>query len=144
LETIPVDSSVTFRGHAKGVRYDNPTETREWSEMLYEVCLDDPPFVDESLKHYPITGPFLVESDWPLKGRWHYSGSFYWFRSDVSRKRQIADGYWMAELWPQSLSEKAEAGCLFGQTCARLYDQRELQRMRDWFAAWRRERGQIV
>ncbi len=140
LATIPADDSVTFRGHAKGVKYDDPHATREWAEMLYEICLDDPAFVDASLTQYPCCGPFVVESDWPRPGRWHFSGAFYWFRSSVLKNPtaiQVEENYWGAELWPQTVWERSDAGVLFGQTCGRLYNRHELERMKDWIKDWR-------
>lgn len=141
LDTIRADDdSITFRGHAKGVRYDNPEETRDWSSMMYEVCLDNENYVDAMLENYPCCGPFVVESDWPNHGRWHFSGAFYWFRtSELMREKSKVgnEGYWLAELWPQIMWERPQAGVLFGQTCARLYDKPELQRMKEWLAGWR-------
>jgi hypothetical protein len=140
LDTLPIDNSMTFRAHAKGVRYENPSETRDWTEMMYEICLDDPLHVESALEGYPVCGPFVVESDWPRQGRWHFSGAFFWFRSNCLSKpnaKQVELNYWGVELWPQSLWERSDVGVLFGQTCARLYDGHELKRMRAWLAEWK-------
>ena len=63
LETLPKnDNSVTFRGHAKGVKYPDPGGMKPWTEMLYEICLDDPEYVQASLDQYPVSGPFVVDN----------------------------------------------------------------------------------
>jgi len=143
LQTIPRDNSITFRGHAKGVKYSDAQKTREWTEMLYEVCLDDQSHIAATLEQYPVAGPFVVESDWPAPKRWHFSGAFFWFRSSALSKpnaRRVDENYWGVELWPQSLWERSEVGVLFGQKCARLYDNHELERMKGWLADWKSQK----
>ena len=145
LETLPkFDGSVTFRGHAKGVKYESPETMKPWTEMLYEICLSDPEYVLASLNQFPTTGPFVVDNRWPEgnKHGWFYSGGFFWFRNaDALRQPeafQIRPDYWGAELWPGSLFKReTEAGTLFGQNCGHLYEPKELARMQQWLAEWR-------
>ena len=148
LETIPRDDSITFRGHAKGVRYDNPETIagiREWSEMLYEICLDDPEHVSASLNQFPVAGPFMVDGEWKSGNRygWFYSGGFYWFTSEVFKKpewNEIRADYWGVELWLGQHIPRIEAGILFGHGCAHLYDTEERERMKQWLSEWRESR----
>ena len=147
LETLPTeDDSVTFYGHAKGVKYDDPTHTRDWTEILYEVCLDDPAYVQASLDHHPTTGPFIRTTPWEggSKHHWFFSGAFFWFRNaDVFAKpewTEIRQDYWGSELWPGSLFTRTEAGELFGQECGHLYEPQELARMQAWLIDWRMRR----
>ena len=147
LETLPRDNrSVTFYGHAKGVKYNDAMQTRDWSQMLYEVCLDDPEYVQSSLDHFPTTGPFIRTTPWEggATHHWFFSGSFFWFRNedvfnnpDWSRIRQ---DYWGTELWPGSLFPRAEAGELFGQECGHLYEPQELARTQTWLSDWKSRR----
>lgn len=142
LNTVPHDDSVTFYGHAKGVKYDNPEETREWTSMLYEVCLDDPAFVDASLEQYPISGPFINEEHWKeITHGWHFAGSFYWFNNasvfDMSNWSDVQQCYWGSETWPGCHFSRDQAGALFGTGVGRLYDLSELERMRGWLSEWR-------
>lgn len=144
LESLPQnDSSVTFYGHAKGVRYDDPQQTSAWTEMMYEVCLDDPDYVQASLDQFPTTGPFIRTVSWEggAKHKWFFSGSFFWFRNaDVFSKpewSQIRHDYWGSELWPGTLFRREEAGELFGQECGHLYEPQELGKMRLWLNDWR-------
>ena len=147
LETLPKeDGSVTFYGHAKGVKYDDPMHTRDWTQMLYEVCLDDPAYVEASLDHHPTTGPFIRTTPWEggAKHHWFFSGAFFWFRNaDVFSKpewQKIRQDYWGSELWPGSLFTRTEAGELFGQECGHLYEPQELARMQAWLVDWRTRR----
>jgi hypothetical protein len=149
LETLPRNNeSVTFYGHAKGVKYDDGTQIQAWTRMLYEVCLDDPTYVQASLDQFPISGPFIRTTPWEggAKNHWFFSGAFFWFRNrEVFSKPDwslIRPDYWGSELWPGNLFTRVEAGELFGQECGHLYEQRELKRMEAWLKDWRlRRRG---
>jgi hypothetical protein len=143
LETLPVgNGSITFRGHAKGVKYDNPLEHREWTEMLYEICLDDPEHISATLGQYPVAGPFCVDNRWPGGNRfgWYFSGGFYWFTSDILKKpnaKQIRQDYWGSELWPGQHYDRKDIGILFGQNCGHLYNANEVERMKTWLEEWK-------
>ena len=143
IETLPVgDGSITFRGHAKGVKYENPLEHRDWTEMLYEICLDDPEHVAATLGQYPVAGPFCVDNRWPGGNQfgWYFSGGFYWFTADILKKpnaKQIRRDYWGAELWPGEHYDRKDIGILFGQNCGHLYNSGEVERMKAWLEEWR-------
>ena len=143
LATLPQSGdAITFYGHAKGVRYDDGNPTEEWSRMLYEVCLDDPEYVQASLAQFPVTGPFIRTTPWEggAKHRWFFSGSFFWFNNAAVFCQPdwaaIRQDYWGSELWPGSLFARAEAGELFGQECGHLYEPQELARMQAWLLDW--------
>ncbi len=147
LETLPKeDGSMTFYGHAKGVRYDDPMQVKAWAEMMYEVCLDDPDYIQASMNQFPIAGPFIRTTPWDggAKHHWFFSGSFFWFRNaDVFSNptwSTIRQDYWGSELWPGSLFTRFQAGELFGQECGHLYEPQELMRMQEWLADWRSRR----
>ncbi|WP_397568537.1 glycosyltransferase family 25 protein [Schlesneria sp. T3-172] len=143
LNTLPVgDGSITFRGHAKGVKYDDPLTCRDWTEMLYEICLDDSEHVSATLDQFPVAGPFCVDNRWPGGNRfgWYYSGGFYWFTGDILKKPEatsIRRDYWGAELWPGQHYDRNEIGILFGQNCGHLYETGEVERMKMWLEDWR-------
>ena len=145
VESVSQMPGVTFYGHAKGVSYDNPNETREWTDMMYQICLDDIEHVLTSLKLNPMAGPFTnTEWDEGNKHGWHYSGTFFWFRNqDVSEKRwpeEVMQSRWGVELWPGSLFKLEEVGVLFGQNCGRMYNPETLAHMKQWMAGWLRQR----
>jgi GR25 family glycosyltransferase involved in LPS biosynthesis len=146
LETLPRDpSSITFYGHAKGTSYDDPNKTRDWTSMLYEVCLDDPKHVDACLKQHPIAGPF-TRGRWPGCNRheWYFSGAFFWFRNhDVFKSehwKDIKRDRWGVELWPGNLFPLDEAACIFGQHCDHIYDQNVLDHIKEWMDSWKNRR----
>lgn len=150
LLTVPEDDSITFYGHAKGVKYDDPKYTRDWTEMCYEVCLDDPVYVDASMEHYPVSGPFACTGEkWPeQKNGWHYAGSFYWFSNVAVHKkenwRDVLPIYWGSELWLPNLFKRSEAGALFGHECGWMYGSGEISRMRAWMDEWRKSKRKFV
>ncbi len=143
LDTLPVgDGSITFRGHAKGVKYDDPLACRDWTEMLYEICLDDPEHITATLGQYPVAGPFCVDNRWPGGNRfgWYYSGGFFWFKDEILKKpdsRKIRGDYWGTELWPGEHYDRKDVGILFGQNCGHLYESNEVERMKVWLSQWR-------
>jgi hypothetical protein len=143
LNTLPIgDGSITFRGHAKGVKYDDPLHCREWSDMLYEICLDDPEHVAATLSQFPVAGPFCVDNRWPGGNQfgWYFSGGFYWFTTDILKKpdaKDIRKDYWGSELWPGQHYDRKDIGILFGQNCGHLYEGQEVERMKQWLAEWR-------
>jgi len=148
LETLPKDDSITFRGHAKGVKYDNPNQVRDWTEMMYEICLDDFEYVEASLDQWPATGPFLCMRNWPPEiggpdRGWYYSGAFYWFRNSILEDKSITtikQHRWGAELWLASLFHSYEVGCLFGQNVGFMYNVSEVIRMKGLMDQWQQRK----
>lgn len=145
LRTLPTDG-VTFYGHAKGVKYDPRHEhsgiTRRWTDLMYHICLDNWTEVRRSLDQFPLTGPFKRYGDHDLPGnhRWHYSGTFFWFRN-----ADIFAGPWeylhpnfygCVEAWPGFQMPGNRSGCLFGENAGFLYLEPDLQQQERAIASW--------
>lgn len=114
-------NEITFYGHAKGVKYepDIPLPIRRWSEVQYQVVLDDWLTVREQLQRYAMTGPFKrygrFEPHHNLAD-WHYSGTYFWVRHAhlFAREHQnIPQFYGGVETWPGTVFRKEETACVF-------------------------------
>lgn len=127
-------NEVVFAAHAKGVRHA-PGVMIPWVSTMYECCLDDWQTVRQQLEWSLMTGPFQQVRD---GHRWHYSGSFYWFRlHDIARRnwRHIEGHYSGTETWPWLMADRSETGCLFARDCGDLYTTQGLLRQQ-----WEAER----
>lgn len=114
------ENEVVFAAHAKGVRHA-PDVMIPWVSTMYECCLDDWDTVRQQLEYAMFSGPFQQVRD---GHRWHYSGSFYWFRlQDVARRnwRNIEGHYSGTETFPWLMADRSETGCLFATDCGDLY-----------------------
>lgn len=144
METLPQRSGFTFYGHGKGVRHDGQYNTKKWAEAMYEICLDDPAFVEESLNQYAITGPFKRGDD---SGMWHYSGTFFWFRNkDVFSRdwRKIDNNHMGVEFWTRNVFGPHEGGSLFGHQAGWLYDDSEWDsHIQPWLDNWRKQKRSV-
>lgn len=127
-------TEMTFTCHAKGVRHnirpDNVGSTvYHWAKIMYESCLDYWPLAESQLLRNAMTGSFrrFGEFTTPGNNRWHYSGTFYWFRhKDVfeNRWRKVDQKFFGTESWPGHLFQPSETGCLFHDMTSDLYDAR--------------------
>jgi hypothetical protein len=92
-------AEATFYAHTKGAangRYDAKA-IEYWRNAMYAGLLDDPQQVANSLRRFtavgsfkkvhPQGGTFPSNFTW---GRWHFSGTFFWFRND----RVFSDPRW--------------------------------------------------
>ena len=125
-------NEVVFAAHAKGVRHA-PGVMFPWVSTMYESCLDDWDTVRQQLEWALFTGPFQQVRD---GHRWHYSGSFYWFRlADVARRNwtNIEGHYSGTETWPWLMADRSETGCLFAKDCGDLYTT-QVQLRQQWEA----------
>lgn len=118
---------ITFFCHSKCARHgqpvdvslDSPTTIFRWTQIQYETCLDYPDLVLRSLSGpYAMTGSFKRYNGFntPRNHRWHYSGTFYWFRNrDVYQRnwRYIDRKFFGAESWPGLMFKPTETDCLF-------------------------------
>ena len=128
LDAIGIDSAepdeVVFSAHAKGQKYDDPSHTRNWTDLMYRSCLDYWPLVRKQLSQSLMTGSFR---EFGLLGKWHdwaYSGTFYWWRAAELAKRPWRNvDQWFAgtESWPGKLCEPQETDCIFLNNNTRLY-----------------------
>lgn len=148
METVKETDGITFFAHAKGVQYDNPTYTRAWTSAMYEICLDDPGFINEMLRSYSIVGPFKTsQTGWRLKYGYFFSGTYFWFwNREVFAYRdweKFDRDAWSIEKWPGGLFSSREAGCLFGPEVGRLYDESEWNRVETELKIWRENRRKV-
>lgn len=141
LETVETAPGWTFYGHAKGTRYDDPFKVRDWTSMMYEVCLRHPSLIANFLEQYPMAGPFYSTRAWEGVP-WHFSGSFFWFRNqdvfaDPQKAKTIGmQSYWGVEVWPGQMFPADQAGALFGANCDWLYKPGEVARWKAELMNW--------
>lgn len=125
-ETAGTDE-VVFSAHAKGVRHDDPdTMTRNWSDLMYQSCLDDWKTVHDHLSKHVATGSFRRFGDFPTEGnnRWHYSGTFFWWRlAEIGKRnwRKVDQRFFGTESWIGHQCLPEETGCLFLDDCGDPY-----------------------
>jgi len=114
LGLLDKDDSITFYAHAKGVsrKRDKPLEW--WVKMLYKGNLDTMPDMEKHI----FSGCFgkirTASRQCPLD--FHYSGSFFWFRTkDVLKryeKKKIIpkniDTRWFTENFPAFIAKQNE------------------------------------
>lgn len=116
------ENHVTFYCHTKGATWpESRAPSHEWADVMFASCLDYPELVRALLSQSPICGSFRHHS--PIRGtgaKWHYSGTFFWFRNDVVfdplRRvswRSIAQSWCGTEAWPGVQFSLAESACLF-------------------------------
>lgn len=123
---------ITFCCHAKGVRHGQRPETAtstifKWADIQYQSALDYWPLVKRQLEQFPMTGNFKRYGEFTTPGnnRWHYSGTYYWFRNeDVFRRdwQHVDQKFFGTESWPGYLFCANETGCLFLDGSEDLYD----------------------
>jgi hypothetical protein len=118
-------NEVVFSAHAKGQKYDDPRHTRDWTDLMYQSCLDDWASVYNALRTSLMAGSF---KEFGLLGKWHdwaYSGTFFWWRLAEIGKRNWRDvDRWFAgtESWPGKMCDPRETACLFLNDSRRMYD----------------------
>ena len=119
-------AQATFYGHAKGVTHPGNWQIEKWTDMMYETCLDYWPLVERVLQNHALAGSFKKTGP-AFEGsqsRWHYSGTFFWFRNRDAFARSwktIDRVWWGAEAWPGLVFSPAEAGVLFKEANLDLY-----------------------
>lgn len=122
METLDANT-ITFACHAKCVRHrigidDDGSTVFDWTRAMYETCLDRMPLVETQLITKAMTGSFKRYGQFTTRGnhRWHYSGTFYWFRNrDVYQRnwRHVDRKFFGTESWPGHMFRPEETGCLF-------------------------------
>jgi hypothetical protein len=103
--------------------------TGRWVDALYRVMMDYWPLVAEHLQDYSLTGAFRSRGSFPVHPQvnWLYQGSWVWYRHGprglFARDWRSVGWYWAGvEPYPGQLFTHEEAGCLFGDGAADLYD----------------------
>lgn len=150
LESVKDTPGVTFYAHTKGVtRGPNPA-VKYWVEASYEVNLDDWSSVERALSQYSMCGAFKHYGMFSLPNnfRWHYSGTFYWFRNDdvFSRNWKKVDRTFIgAEAWPAFMFKSTETACIAFDDIRNAYSIEEWDStlLNKW-REWRDSRGIIV
>ena len=118
---------VVFSAHAKGVRHTEENRTRDWTDLMYRLCLDEWPNVEEQLRSTIVTGAFKRFGQFGMQDgyNWDYSGTFFWWRlQELGRRdwRSIHHQFFGTESWPGRHCSSEEAGCLFLNDCKDLYN----------------------
>lgn len=115
----PQPNDVVFYAHGKGVRVrTNTTAVRMWTQLMYEANLDFWPVTQRILESHLFCGALRRMDHYRLPGnfRWHYSGTFYWFRWEPISQRHpkvIPRKYIGTEAWPGAKARIHEGGVIF-------------------------------
>lgn len=134
------DADAVFYGHAKGVT--RAAMPDDWTRWMYETCLDYPEKVDSLLGTHPIVGSFKkTNPSFSGRSRWHYSGTFFWFRAgDMKGRpwRNVPKEWWGVEGWAGIAYAVAEGGVIFKNgTEFDLFKPECVDEVRSELAAWR-------
>ena len=134
-------NEVTFYAHAKGVTHSDNHTTLKWAERQYRVCLDDWAAVQRALEQYSIAGSFrrFGEFSTPGNHRWHFSGTFYWFRNNAVFSRiwnQIDRVYFGVEAWPGKMFKPEESACLFADNAGGMCLETEWEKLQRQIDVW--------
>ncbi len=119
-------NEVVFSAHAKGQKYEDPKHTRDWTDLMYQSCLDDWASVYNALRTSLMAGSF---KEFGLLGKWHnwaFSGTFFWWRlTEIGKRNWRSVDQWFAgtESWPGKMCDPRETACLFLNDSRRMYDQ---------------------
>lgn len=154
LEILNDDpQSVTLYAQAKGATRQRGHVARRWTEALYEIIMDHFPLALDQLNTFPVTGAFKkLGPGWSPEqshSDWHYSGSWFWFRTAdlAARNWQKVDQFWSGiEPYPSQQFAAREAGCMFWEAKVpdmNLYSVRYWQRtVIPAFNQWRQDNAQ--
>lgn len=126
----------TFYAHTKGVTRPNDEAVTKWTLALYQKNLDDMEHITDLLEKYPVVGAFKrygVFSNFPLGSKWHYSGTFFWFRNrDLVHRpawRMVPKHKYGAEAYLSLIFSPTEAGVSFCDNAKDLYNLRYVNRI---------------
>lgn len=123
-ETAGADE-VVFSAHAKGQKYDDPTHTRDWTDLMYQTCLDDWPSVYNALRTALFAGSFREYGLFHKWYDWAYSGTVFWWRlAEIGKRkwRDVDPWFCGTESWPGKMCDPRETACLFLNDSKRMYD----------------------
>jgi len=130
LEYVMTDdpNTIVFYGQAKGIQYaaDPTSRIHKWTEAMYEHTYENYEKAQEALNTHIFAGSFKKYGQFntPRNHKWHYSGSFYWFRAADLWKRQWAyiDGaFFGVESWPGLHAKQDEGACLCMEDVGDMY-----------------------
>lgn len=116
----PAESNhLVFYAHGKGVQSRTATDAvRLWTQLMIEANLDYWPAVRDILQTKLFCGSLRFLGLYRLPGnfRWHYSGTFFWFRwHDIQARHPetVYKQYIGTEAWPGDKCRRDESGVLF-------------------------------
>jgi hypothetical protein len=118
---------VTFCCHGKGVSYGSGSVVVEWGDVMYHTCLDSWPVVKNALECFAFAGAFRRFGMFTTPGnhKWHYSGTFYWFRHDevfsLPDYDRLDQQFFGTESWPGKLFPAERCACIFCDNAPDLY-----------------------
>lgn len=145
LETTATNE-IVFYGHAKAVRREGHPTALKWTEAMYETLFDNVELVEQLLMSHAFAGSFRRTGNF-FKSHgncgWHYSGTFWWFRSRFIFQRdwrRIAKRYGGVESWPGMEFQHNESACVFGDDAGNLYRQLEWDVQEAALQEWRASR----
>ncbi len=139
-------NEVTFCCHGKGTTHQDGSITVPWAKRQYRVCLDQWEYVQSALEQYSMAGCFRRFGDFntPGNNRWHYSGTFYWFRNDdvfsSGKWRNIDRQFFGTESWPGLMFKPEQVECLFADNAGDLYLKSEWNRIDKEAQVWEESR----
>ncbi len=112
----------TFYCHGKGCKYPADSKfapwVRRWAWTMYSTLLDHPGVIEESLRHKTMVGTFIKRGNnfGGLPPRWHFPGTFFWFRNDQvfghPGWHNVPRSWWGTEAWPGIMVEEDAAEAL--------------------------------
>lgn len=135
-------NEITFSCHGKAVTHDEQSITKRWAETQYHVCLDDWNTIQNALERYSMAGSIrrFGEFQTPGNHRWHYSGTFYWFRHDdvfsTNRWQKIDQEFFGTESWPGLMFPPEQTACLFGDNAEDPYKQDSWKKLQTELETW--------
>jgi hypothetical protein len=145
MELLPRGiNDITWYGHAKGTKYPQGQAgiVPRWTSLMYRSTLDHYSEVYKSLEQFPITGSLkrYGEFNKPNTWRWHYSGTFYWFRNKETFSRpewtRLVPFYGCVECWPSCVYRATEGGVLLGNDVGLLYLEPEVVKLEEQLKEW--------
>lgn len=113
LTRLPFDDSITFYAHAKGISRPVNNPLKWWVELMYKGNLEKIPDLSKKL----FSGCFgkLRVGSVQVPVPWHYTGSFYWFKTKEVMDRYCSkeitediDNRWFTENFPGWLARQDE------------------------------------
>lgn len=125
-------NEITFYCHGKGCTHDENSLPVKWAKAQYAICLNKIKNVETALEQFCMAGAFrrFGQFTTPGNNRWHYSGTFYWFRNDeVFRPgkdwRKLDEFFFCVESWPGRMFHPYETVSLLGDDYGDLYSKEE-------------------
>ena len=108
--------------HGKGQQQHTQSESvvRKWTDAMYHTVVANWQDAADALADgYPLAGSFKAYGNfWTTPHRWHFSGTFFWGRSNALFEnkawQQMCDQWFAAESYVGRHFAEHEAFCLFG------------------------------